>query len=60
MRMEDVEQQAQALFDELGPKAIATAAQRAVRHEEAGEHDEARNWRRIEERLKEKRGAHQG
>lgn len=59
MRMEDVELQAQALYDQLGPRAIATAAQRAVRYEEAGETDEARNWRRIEERLKEKRGAGQ-
>lgn len=59
MRMEDVELQANALYDELGPRAIATAAQRAVRHEEAGEEEEARNWRRIQERLKEKRGASQ-
>ncbi|MGM0586504.1 MAG: hypothetical protein ACQEUZ_17805 [Pseudomonadota bacterium] len=57
--MQDVKQQARALYDEFGPRAIATAAQRAVRHEEAGERDRAHVWRRIEESLKELRGARQ-
>lgn len=59
MRMEDVEIQARALYEQLGPRAIATAAQRAARHDEMGEAEEAQNWRRIQSRLTEKRGAHQ-
>ena len=59
MRMEDVELQARALYAELGPRAIATAAQRAARLEEEGDREEAHNWRRIQQRLTEKRGAHQ-
>ncbi len=59
MRMEDVEIQARSLYEQLGPRAIATAAQRAVRHEEIGEAEEAERWRRIQARLTEKRGTHQ-
>ncbi|MDF2233000.1 hypothetical protein P2H44_10580 [Albimonas sp. CAU 1670] len=59
MRMEDVELQARALFDELGPRAIATAAQRAAQLESEGDREEASNWRRIQQRLTEKRGARQ-
>lgn len=59
MRMEDVELQARALYDQLGPRAIATAAQRAAKYDDQGDAQEARNWRRIQERLTEKRGAHQ-
>lgn len=59
LRMEEIEMQAKLLFQELGPSAIATAAQRAAQHEEAGETDTARDWRRIEQRLKERRGPRQ-
>ncbi|SFI25238.1 hypothetical protein [Albimonas pacifica] len=59
MRMEDVELQARALYDELGPRAIATAAQRAAKYEDKGDAEEAHNWRRIQQRLTEKRGARQ-
>lgn len=59
MRMEDVEIQARALYEQLGPRAIATAAQRAARHDEMGEAEAAQTWRRIQSRLTEKRGAHQ-
>ena len=60
MRMEDVELQARALYDQLGPRAIATAAQRAAQFEDDGDREEAHNWRRIQQRLTEKRGARQG
>ena len=59
MRMEDVEAQAIRLWEELGPRAIATAAQRAADAEQSGETDAAHAWRRVEERLKERRGARQ-
>ena len=60
MRMEHVELQAQALYDQLGPRAIATAAQRAAELEKYGDREEAHHWRRIQSRLTEKRGARQG
>ena len=56
MQMEEIEQHATRLFNEIGPKAIATAAQRAHDAEEKGASDAAANWRRIEARLLEMRG----
>lgn len=44
------------LFDQLGPKAIAVAAQRAQDHDAKGLVAEAADWRRIETALKEMRG----
>lgn len=60
MRTEEIEDQARLLYDALGPRAIATAAQRAVRCEEIGETEAAHAWRRVQERIKERRGARQG
>ncbi len=59
MTAEEVEIKARALYDQLGPKAIASAAQRAVALEEEGKADEAAIWRRIEESCKEMRGSRQ-
>ena len=59
MTSEEIEAQALSLYEALGPRAIATAAQRAVRAEETGDTDVAHAWRRVEERLKERRGARQ-
>ena len=59
MRMEEIERHAKLLFEEMGPEAIATAAQRAAKHEAAGDDEDARDWRRIETRLKERRGPRQ-
>lgn len=59
MQMEEIEQHATRLFNEIGPKAIATAAQRAHDAEEKGASDAAANWRRIEARLLEMRGPRQ-
>lgn len=59
MQAEAVEAHAIRLYEELGPKAIATAAQRALTAENEGRSEDAHSWRRIEERLKERRGAKQ-
>jgi hypothetical protein len=60
MRMEDIEQHAVRLFEAAGPKAIATAAQRAQEAEAKGAAQDADNWRKIEARLLELRGPRQG
>jgi len=59
MRMEEIEQHATQLFAAIGPKAIATAAQRAHDAEQTGAVDDAANWRKIEARLLEMRGPRQ-
>ena len=59
MDAQAVEAHAMRLYEELGPKAIAHAAQRALAAEGEGKADDAHSWRRIEERLKERRGAHE-
>jgi len=59
MRMEEIEQHAAQLFEAIGPKAIATAAQRARDAEGSGAQDDAANWRKIEARLMEMRGPRQ-
>ncbi len=57
MTAEDVAIKARALYEKLGPKAIASAAQRAAELEAAGQAEEAAVWRRIEETCKEMRGS---
>lgn len=57
MDAQSVEAHAIRLYEELGPKAIVHAAQRALEAQEAGKDEDAHSWRRIEERLKERRGA---
>ena len=47
----DVQEQARLLMVAHGPKAIAQAAQNAVRLEQDGRETEAREWRRIEAAL---------
>ncbi|MFO7856254.1 MAG: hypothetical protein R6V44_13775 [Paracoccaceae bacterium] len=59
LQMEEIERQAKLLFEELGPSAIATAAQRASKLEAQGKDDAAEDWRRIERRLMERRGPSQ-
>ncbi|MFT7027474.1 MAG: hypothetical protein ACJAVS_001705 [Paracoccaceae bacterium] len=57
--MEEIEQHATQLYDAIGPRAIATAAQRARTAEETGASGEAAAWRKIETRLLEMRGPRQ-
>lgn len=59
MSMEEIEQHATQLFAAIGPKAIATAAQRARDAEATGAKEDAAVWRKIEARLMEMRGPRQ-
>jgi hypothetical protein len=47
----DIQEQARLMMAAHGPKAIAQAAQKAVRLEEDGLEAEAKDWRRIEAAL---------
>ncbi len=44
----EIQEQARLLIAAHGQKAIAEAAQNAIRMEREGRDDEARDWRRIE------------
>ena len=47
----DIQEQARLLMAAHGPRSIAEAAQKAVRFEEEGRSEEAKDWRRIEAAL---------
>ncbi len=59
MQVSEIKDYARQLYDELGPKAIATAAHRAREAEDSGNAGDAEKWRKIEEALIEMRGPHQ-
>jgi hypothetical protein len=52
MHAVEIQDQARRLFEAMGSKAIAEAAQKAKAHEDAGHEDEARDWRQVEAALK--------
>lgn len=52
MKEAEVLDYARQLFEAHGAKAIAEAAQRALRFEQQGDDEEAATWRRIEAALK--------
>ena len=52
----EIKAYADKLYDAIGPKALAQAAQRAKHFELRGEKDEAATWRRIEKALQETHG----
>lgn len=56
MQAVEVQTMARQMFEALGPKAVAEAAQKAQRHERKGEIDKAREWRQIEAALLHLRG----
>lgn len=60
MQTSEIETYARQLFDQMGAKSIAHAAQKAAKATEGGNEDDAQNWRRIEEALLNMRGPHQG
>ncbi len=60
MKATDISEQAREMYEALGPKAIAEAAQKAVACEAAGDSAQAKTWRRIEAALMELRGAREG
>jgi hypothetical protein len=58
MHAVEVQTLARQLFDALGPKALAEAAQKAVKYETSGDKSKASDWRRIEAALNHMRGPH--
>jgi len=56
MNTSDVSTVARHLFDTHGAKAIAEAAQKAAAFEKAGDAEQAKFWRRVENALLEMRG----
>ena len=59
MEIAKIAEYARALYDAHGDKAEAEAAQRARKHEDAGEAAEAETWRAIRKAIGEIRGAHE-
>ncbi len=59
MSTADISALAHRLFETQGVKAIAEAAQKAVSFERAGDEEQARFWRRVEDVLQEIRGPRQ-
>lgn len=59
-RMESTKiiEQAHALYTAHGDKAEAEAAQKAIKCEEAGNTEEAANWRKIRKAINQMRGPH--
>ena len=60
MEASKITEYARALYEAHGDKAEAEAAQKAKKHEEAGEEKEAATWRSIRAAISQIRGAHQG
>ncbi len=56
MNASDISALARHLFETKGQNAIAEAAQKAVSYESSGDEAQARQWRRVEEALREMRG----
>ena len=52
----DIHEKARTMYEALGPRAIAEAAQKAVACKAAGDEEQAKTWRRIEAALMELRG----
>ncbi len=55
----EIQEHARKLKDAHGDKAILEAAEKARRLEEAGDKEQAENWRRIEAALMQLRGPHE-
>ena len=55
----DISAIARHLFETHGAKAIAEAAQKAATFAKAGDEEQARTWRRVEDMLLEMRGPHE-
>lgn len=58
MHATEIQQHARKLYDVMGPKALAEAAQKARAYESDGQKDEAETWRRIEAALRLLNGPH--
>lgn len=58
MQATEIQQHARKLYETFGAKAIAEAAQKAAMLENQNDADAARNWRRIEQALRQMHGPH--
>jgi hypothetical protein len=56
MQAVEIQDHARKLFQAHGPKAIAEAAQKAKSFEVKGDTQQAQDWRRIEDALKQMNG----
>jgi hypothetical protein len=54
----EIQEHARKLLDAHGDKAVLEAAQKARELGEAGDREQAENWRRIEAALMQMRGPH--
>lgn len=59
MQISEIQEYARRLYDEIGPKSIATAARRASEAEARGSQADAEKWRKVEAALMEMRGPRQ-
>ena len=59
MDITKIHEYARALYDAHGNKAEAEAAQKAKKHEDAGETAEAETWRAVQRAISEMRGPHE-
>ena len=59
MNVRDISTVARHLFETEGAKAIAEAARKAESCSEAGDQDQAKFWHRVEQVLRDMRGARQ-
>jgi hypothetical protein len=58
MHAVDIQKIARQLFDAHGTKAISEAAQKAAQLEKAGNEGQAKEWRQVEDALKQMSGPH--
>jgi hypothetical protein len=56
MQAVEIQDHARKMMAAHGAKALAEAAQKAKAFEDAGQKDQAQDWRRIEEALRQMRG----
>lgn len=56
MNAVEIQAHAQKLYDVLGPKALAEAAEKARRFEQSGDEKQARDWKLIGKALQQLRG----
>ena len=59
MEMTKIAEYARALYEAHGNKAEVEAAQKAKKHEEAGESAEAETWRAVRKAINDLRGVHE-
>lgn len=58
MHAVEIQDHARKLMTAHGTRALVEAAQKAKAYEEAGDKDQAKDWRRIEAALRQMQGPH--